>query len=93
MVAAAVGGLVTAVRDGISGMLVDGHDPREWARVLHGLLAAPRLRRKLSAGAVAHAANFSWDRTAEGVLRVYRDAVTSHRALIASRLSTVGAAW
>ncbi len=93
VVAAAVGGLVTAVRDGISGMLVDGHDPREWARVLHGLLAAPAYRRELSAGAVAHAANFSWDRTAQGLLRVYREAVTSHRALIASRLSAVGASW
>ena len=28
VVAAAVGGLVTAVRDGVSGVLVDGHDPR-----------------------------------------------------------------
>jgi len=86
VVAAAVGGLVTAVRDGISGVLVDGHDARDWARVLTKLLAAPRLRRRLSAGAVAHAAGFSWDRTAEGLLRVYREAVTEHRALIAARL-------
>jgi D-inositol-3-phosphate glycosyltransferase len=93
VVAAAVGGLVTAVRDGISGMLVDGHDPQDWARVLHGLLAAPAFRRELAAGAVAHAANFSWDRTAEGLLRVYREAVTSHRALIAARLDAVGASW
>ena len=41
VVAAAVGGLVTAVRDGVSGVLVDGHDPVDWARVLGGLLAAP----------------------------------------------------
>ena len=44
VVAAAVGGLVTAVRDGISGVLVDGHDPDDWARVLGGLLAAPGRR-------------------------------------------------
>lgn len=86
VVAAAVGGLVTAVKDGVSGVLVDGHDARDWARVLAKLLAAPRLRRRLSAGAVAHAAEFSWDRTAEGLLRVYREAVTEHRALIAARL-------
>ncbi|MGX6607804.1 D-inositol-3-phosphate glycosyltransferase [Micromonosporaceae bacterium Da 78-11] len=86
VVAASVGGLVTAVRDGVSGVLVDGHDPHDWARVLDRLLAAPRLRHKLSAGAVAHAADFSWDRTAEGLLRVYREAVTEHRALIAARL-------
>jgi D-inositol-3-phosphate glycosyltransferase len=50
VVAAAVGGLVTAVRDGVSGVLVDGHDPRDWARALDSLLAAPRLRASLSAG-------------------------------------------
>jgi D-inositol-3-phosphate glycosyltransferase len=93
VVAAAVGGLVTAVRDGVSGMLVDGHDPQDWARVLAGLLAAPGYRRELSAGAVAHAADFSWDRTAEGLLRVYRDAVTEHRSLIAARLASAGASW
>jgi D-inositol-3-phosphate glycosyltransferase len=86
VVAAAVGGLVTAVRDGVSGVLVDGHDPRAWAEVLDALLAAPRRRRLLSAGAVTHAADFSWDRTAEGLLRVYREAVTDHRALITARL-------
>src|SRR4051812_2965099 len=37
VVAAAVGGLVTAVRDGISGVLVDTHDPVDWARVVDGL--------------------------------------------------------
>ncbi|MET0425276.1 MAG: glycosyltransferase, partial [Actinoplanes sp.] len=86
VVAAAVGGLVTAVRDGRSGVLVDGHEPAEWARVLDRMLAAPRLLRRLSAGAVTHAADFSWDRTAEGLLRVYGEAVTEHRALIAARL-------
>ena len=90
VVAAAVGGLVTAVRDEISGVLVDGHDPLDWARVFDSLLAAPQRRRLLSAGAVEHAAAFSWDRTAEGLLQVYRDAVTEHRALIAARLDEAG---
>ena len=49
VVAAAVGGLVTAVRDGVSGVLVDGHDPQDWARVLDGLLNAPACRAELSA--------------------------------------------
>ena len=31
VVAAAVGGLTVAVADGVSGLLVDGHDPRTWA--------------------------------------------------------------
>jgi D-inositol-3-phosphate glycosyltransferase len=87
VVAAAVGGLVTAVRDGGSGVLVDGHDPADWARVLSALLAAPAYRWELSRGAVEHASHFSWDLTAEGLLRVYREAVTEHRELIAARLA------
>jgi D-inositol-3-phosphate glycosyltransferase len=91
VVAAAVGGLVTAVRNGVSGLLVDGHDPRDWARALDSLLADPGLRASLSAGAVQHAAGFSWDRTAEGLLRVYREAVVQHRAMIAARIEAY--AW
>jgi D-inositol-3-phosphate glycosyltransferase len=79
VVAAAVGGLVTAVRDGVSGALVDGHDPADWARVLGRLLSEPRRRAELSRGAVAHARDFSWDRTASGLLAVYRDAVATHQ--------------
>jgi D-inositol-3-phosphate glycosyltransferase len=78
VVAAAVGGLVTAVRDGISGALVDGHDPADWARVLGRLLAEPARRADLARGAVEHAHAFSWDTTAAGLLSVYRSAVAAH---------------
>jgi D-inositol-3-phosphate glycosyltransferase len=80
VVAAAVGGLVTAVRDGISGVLVDGHQPADWARVIGSLLNAPGERERLATGAVDHARNFSWSRTACGVLAVYREALREHRA-------------
>jgi D-inositol-3-phosphate glycosyltransferase len=86
VVAAATGGLVTAVRDGVSGVLVDGHDPVDWARALGGLLAAPERRAQLATGAVAHASDFSWDRTAADLLAVYREAVTANRARIAAQL-------
>ena len=62
VVAAAVGGLRTAVRDGVSGVLVDGHDPRDYAAAVRAVLARREL---LSAGARRHAALFSWDRTAD----------------------------
>jgi D-inositol-3-phosphate glycosyltransferase len=78
VVAAAVGGLVTAVRDGVSGVLVDGHNPADWARVLRGLLASPARRAALSLGAVEHARGFSWDRTAAGLLAAYRSAAADH---------------
>ncbi|WP_173078240.1 D-inositol-3-phosphate glycosyltransferase [Phytohabitans rumicis] len=87
VVAAAVGGLVTAVRDGVSGVLVDGHDPVDWATVLGKLLAAPAQREALARGAVGHAQNFSWERTASGLLAVYREAVTEHRGRIAAELA------
>ncbi len=87
VVAAAVGGLVTAVRDGISGVLIDGHDPADWARVLDRLLAAPDLRDLLAHGAIAHARHFSWNQTAAALLAVYRDAVTEHRARLAGGLA------
>jgi D-inositol-3-phosphate glycosyltransferase len=87
VVAAGVGGLVTAVRDEVSGVLVDSHDPQDWARVLARLLVAPGRRRELAAGAVVHAQNFSWDRTVDRLLCVYRAAVGEHRNLIAARLA------
>lgn len=79
VVAAAVGGLVTAVRDGVSGVLVDTHRPDDWAAVLGDLLAHPARRLELSAGAVRHAHEFSWSHTASGLLAAYRDALTTHR--------------
>ncbi|MFY1634418.1 D-inositol-3-phosphate glycosyltransferase [Solwaraspora sp. WMMB335] len=84
VLAASVGGLVTAVRDGHSGVLVDGHDPDDWGRVIGTLLAAPRLRRRLGQGAVTHARQFSWTRTAAGLLDVYGEAVCKHRAAVTS---------
>jgi D-inositol-3-phosphate glycosyltransferase len=68
VVAAAVGGLPTAVRDGISGVLVDGHDPRDYAAAVRAVLARREL---LSAGARRHAARFAWDRTADALVQAY----------------------
>jgi D-inositol-3-phosphate glycosyltransferase len=69
VVATRIGGLRTTVADGISGLLVDGHGTADWAAALERALA---LRTELSAGAVAHAAGYSWNRTAEGLLAAYR---------------------
>ena len=51
VVAASVGGLRTVVKDGDSGVLVDGHDPADWARVIRRLVTAPERLHALSAGA------------------------------------------
>jgi len=71
VIATAIGGLRTAVSDGISGSLVDGHDPKAWAAVISRLLADPARRIALSFGAIAHAANFGWESTARRTLDVY----------------------
>ncbi len=74
VVATDVGGLRTTVQDGVSGLLVPGHDPSAWASALTRGLS---LRPELSVGAVAHAAAFSWAATADGLLATYRDALSS----------------
>ncbi len=79
VVAAAVGGLTTVVADGHSGLLVDGHDPRDWAAALRRLIDDPDLTARLGRGALAHARDFSWERTAERTLDAYRAARTLMR--------------
>ena len=72
VVAAAVGGLRTAVRDGVSGVLVDGHDPRDYAR--RRPRASSPAASCSSAGARRHAGLFSWDRTADSLVAAYASA-------------------
>jgi len=71
VVATAVGGLRTAVSDGISGSLVDGHDPKAWSAVISRLILEPQRRVVLSMGAIEHASRFGWENTARKTLDVY----------------------
>jgi D-inositol-3-phosphate glycosyltransferase len=75
VVAAAVGGLTTAVDDRVTGLLVDGHEPRDWADAIARLAADRGLRARMSAAAVRHAHRFGWQSTAEQTLQVYEQAV------------------
>jgi D-inositol-3-phosphate glycosyltransferase len=77
VIGAAVGGLTTVIRDGHSGLLVDGHEPRDWADAMRRVLEDDALRSRLQAGAVAQARQFSWERTAQRTLEVYRRARSS----------------
>ena len=79
VVATAVGGLRTAVADGISGVLVDGHDPKAWSSVITRLLQEPQRRVLLSMGAIEHASHFGWDATARGTLDIYDQVITQTR--------------
>lgn len=71
VVAARVGGLRVAVDDGVSGVLVDGHDPVQWADQLAGVLLDATRRAAMAAAASRQAALFSWDRTVDGLLQTY----------------------
>jgi D-inositol-3-phosphate glycosyltransferase len=82
VVAASVGGLRTVVRDGHSGVLVDGHDPAEWARVIRKLVTAPRRLRALSAGALRHASAFGWSATVDRLATVYTGAMEEAAARV-----------
>jgi D-inositol-3-phosphate glycosyltransferase len=77
VIAASVGGLRTAVQDGVSGILVDGHDPASYARVLGELFASPGLRARLAHGAVKHASRFGWGITVDRLLTVYAGAMST----------------
>jgi D-inositol-3-phosphate glycosyltransferase len=77
-----VGGLRTAVRDGVSGILVDGHDPASYARVIRELLAQPATLARLAAGAREHASQFGWGATVDALLRVYTGAMSTMAAAV-----------
>jgi len=78
VVAAAVGGLPVAVRDGVTGTLVDGHDVDDWAKAIGALLdLGPTTMR---AAAVEHAATFSWAGTVDALLASYGRAIADYRA-------------
>ncbi|MFL6071303.1 MAG: D-inositol-3-phosphate glycosyltransferase [Actinomycetes bacterium] len=77
VVAASVGGLRTAVADGRSGVLINGHNPGDYARVIEQLVDEPQRRAMLASGAVTHAGEFGWNATARGTLEVYEQALAS----------------
>lgn len=82
VVAARVGGLRTVVRDGFSGLLVDGHDPADYARAIRCLAANPARLRELGEGALRHASAFGWGATVDRLVAVYTGAMEA----VASRI-------
>ncbi|WKZ82084.1 MAG: glycosyltransferase [Acidimicrobiia bacterium] len=72
VVASAVGGLVYSVADGESGRLVRNTDAEGVASALHPILFDRGEWERLSAGAVIHASQYSWDATTARLLELYR---------------------
>ncbi|QLY32245.1 D-inositol-3-phosphate glycosyltransferase [Nocardia huaxiensis] len=89
VLAADVGGLGTAVRDGVSGLLVPGHRTPDWAAALRSLIDNPALLREMGTAAVEHASNFSWAHTADGMLDSYAAALAGFRGARTRRSSVL----
>ena len=67
VVASGVSGLRSVVRDDVSGYLIDGHDPAEYAERIGRLLADPELAQQMGRRGRLLAQRFSWTRTADGL--------------------------
>lgn len=83
VVAAAVGGLLTLVDDGVTGLLIDERDPREYASAIGTILDTPSIAESMSIAAAADAGHYTWSTTAARLRRLYAD-LTS-RALVTCR--------
>ncbi|MFK4223862.1 D-inositol-3-phosphate glycosyltransferase [Streptomyces sp. NPDC019890] len=84
VVAAAVGGLPVAVRDGQTGILVPGHNPAHYADALRRFVADPTLTDRMGAAAARHAESFGWDTAASATADVYTAAMHEHRRRVRS---------
>ncbi|MFD6417610.1 D-inositol-3-phosphate glycosyltransferase [Streptomyces sp. NPDC060194] len=84
VVAAAVGGLPVAVRDGVSGMLIPGHDPASYADALLRFVDNPHLVEHMGRTAALHAEGFGWDSAAAATAEVYTAAMAERRLRLRS---------
>ncbi|GHC59454.1 D-inositol 3-phosphate glycosyltransferase [Streptomyces flavofungini] len=84
VLAAAVGGLPVAVREGVTGFLVSGHEPAHYARVLREFADRPQLVDRMGTAAARHAESFGWGTAASATADVYTAAVHDHRRHVRS---------
>ncbi|MEU3467161.1 D-inositol-3-phosphate glycosyltransferase [Streptomyces sp. NPDC006687] len=92
VLASAVGGLPTAVRDGLTGFLVRGNDPERYARRLLWFAGHPAEAAVMGRAAVAHARSMSWGSAAAATLEVYRDVLREEGARPGADRGEAGAA-
>ena len=67
VIASNVAGLASVVRDGVTGYLVDGHEPAEWAERISRLLNDPESAEQMGRRGVLLAQRFPWSLTADRV--------------------------
>ncbi len=79
VIASNLPGLASVVRDGLTGFLVDGHEPAAYAERMRLVLETPGLAEKLGVRGSRLARVFSWERTADRLLERF-SALTEARA-------------
>lgn len=75
VIATNIGGLTTAVTNGVTGFLVDSHSPAQWGESIKHLLHDPLLRDEMGLKGRRHAESFSWGNTVDGLIASYQKAL------------------
>jgi len=81
VIAAESTGATNLVRYGITGMLVDGADPDEFAEALANYARDPELRRRHGEAGFAIAKTMDWDTINAAVIRAYKHAIVKRDRL------------
>ena len=81
VIAAEASGTTNLVRHNVTGTLVDGADPEEFADALEAYALDPDLRRKHGEAALAIAKTMDWDSINANVIRVYMHAIHKRERL------------
>jgi len=71
VVAASVGGLREIVEDGVTGFLVEGHDPEDYARAMADVLDDPVRMADMGEEARRRAGRFTWLRAVDRLAAIY----------------------
>jgi D-inositol-3-phosphate glycosyltransferase len=82
VVASGVSGLRSVVRDGVSGYLIDEHDPAAYAERIGRVLADRELAEQMGRRGRLLAQRFSWTRTADRLEDVFDQVVERNQALV-----------
>jgi D-inositol-3-phosphate glycosyltransferase len=84
VVATRVGGLVSIVRDGETGLLVPWRDPALFAESLHALLGDAELHARLSGAARASVLRFGWQHIADAHVALYGEVLSARGSGLAA---------
>ena len=81
VLAAEATGATNLVRPGVTGTLVEGTEPEEFAAALAGYARDPALRRKHGAAGLKIAKTMDWDNINAAVIRAYKHAIIKRERL------------